>query len=93
MHSVNKYGIILVVSKFGYLFAYEAANGFLIYRAKITDSWIFAAVRNPKTDGMICINRNGQMLAVNVDPATLVNYIMNQCKHIPDNVGVAFRLA
>jgi len=42
---------------------------------------------------MICINRNGQMLAVNVDAANLVSYIMNQCKHIPDNVGVAFRLA
>ncbi len=33
------------------------------------------------------------MMAVNVDTATLVSYIMNQCKHIPDNVGVAFRLA
>lgn len=50
-------------------------------------------MRNPKTDGMITINRNGQMIAVNVDAANLVSYIMNQCKHIPDNVGVAFRLA
>lgn len=33
------------------------------------------------------------MLAVNVDAANLVSYIMNACKHIPDNVGVAFRLA
>lgn len=42
---------------------------------------------------MIAINRNGQMLAINVDSAALVPYIMNQCKHIPDNVGVAFKLA
>jgi len=33
------------------------------------------------------------MLAINVDPQSLIPYIMNQCKHIPDNVGVAFKLA
>lgn len=93
VHAVNKSGLIFVITKFGYLFVYEAANGYLIYRQRITDSWIFAGVRNPKTDGMIAINRNGQMLAINVDQAALVPYIMNQCKHIPDNVGVAFKLA
>lgn len=93
LHSVDKYGLIFLITKFGYLFVYEAANAYLIYRQRITDSWIFAAVRNPKTDGMIAINRNGQMLAINVDQNAVISYIMNQCKHIPDNVGVAFKLA
>ena len=93
IHPVPKYGVIFLITKFGYLFVYESASAALVYRQRITDSWIFAMTRNSKTDGAIAINRNGQMLAINVDENNLISYIMNNCGHVPDNVGVAFKLA
>jgi len=93
IHPVEKYGVIYVITKFGYLYVFEAASATLIFRQRITDSWIFASVSNPKTGGAIAINRNGQMLAINVDENNLIPYIMNQCGHIADNVGLAFKLA
>jgi clathrin heavy chain len=49
-------------------------------------------VRNASTDGMILINKAGQVNAINVDEANLVSYIMN-AQHIQDNRNVAFKLA
>ena len=93
VHSVEKYGILFVFTKFGYLFVYAMASGSLLYRQKITTSLIFTSVKNTKTDGCICINRDGQILAINVDEQNLISYIMNKCTHITDNVGVAFKMA
>lgn len=59
----------------------------------MTDSVIFAHCKNPKTGGLICINRNGQILAINADENNLVNFVINNCKHIQDNVGLAFKMA
>jgi clathrin heavy chain len=93
VHAVQKYGILLVVTKFGYLFTYVMGSAALIYRQKITSSLIFRSVRNTKTDGCICCNRDGQLLAINVDQQNLINYIMNKCSHLSDNVGIAFKMA
>jgi len=41
---------------------------------------------------MICINKAGQVLAINVDENNLVPYVMN-ATHIPDSRNVAFKLA
>lgn len=41
---------------------------------------------------MIAINKAGQVLAINVDEANLVPYVMN-AQHIPDQKNVAFKLA
>ena len=93
VHAVEKYGILLAITKFGYLFVYVMGTASLIYRQKITTSLVFRSVRNTKTDGCICVNRDGQLLAVNVDEQNLISYIMNKCTHLSDNVGIAFKLA
>ena len=42
---------------------------------------------------MICINKAGQVLSINVDENNFLPYLINVTKHIPDNVGLAFKLA
>ena len=71
---------------------YEASRAALIYRQKITPQLVICSVRNATTDGMICINKAGQVLALNVDENNLVSYVMNG-QHIPDQKNVAFKLA
>lgn len=93
VHTVENSGILFVITKFGYLFVYVMGSATLIYRQKITTSLIFKSVKNSKTDGAICCNRDGQLLAINVDQANLISYIMNKCTHLSDNVGIAFKMA
>jgi len=76
MQTSAKYGMIFLISKMGYLFIYEVSKGALVYRQRITDQLIFCSVRNTTTDGMICINKNGQVFAINIDEANLVKFIM-----------------
>jgi clathrin heavy chain len=51
------------------------------------------AAKNPNTDGMICINKAGQVISLNIDEQNFIPFIINLCRHIPDNVGMAFKLA
>ena len=71
-----KYGMLFMVTKFGYFFMFEASRGALIYRQRITDQLVFCAVRNMSTDGMICINKAGQVFSINVEEANLVKFVM-----------------
>jgi clathrin heavy chain len=93
MQTVDKYGVVFVITKLGYLYMYEVSTAALLYRQRITDSLIFVATKNPTTDGMICINKAGQVLSINVDENNFLPYLINVTKHIPDNVGLAFKLA
>lgn len=93
MQTVDRYGVVFVITKAGYLYMYEVSTAVLLYRQRITDSLIFVATKNPNTDGMICVNKAGQVLSINVDENNFIPYLMNVAKHIPDNVGLAFKLA
>jgi clathrin heavy chain len=92
MQAAPKFGIIFIITKFGYLFMYEAQRASLVYRQRITDQLIFVSVRNMTTDGMICINKVGQVFAINVEEQNLVKFVMN-AQHIPDGRTLAFKMA
>lgn len=76
MQVAPKYGLIFVITKLGYLFMFETSRAALIYRQRVTDQMIFVAVRNMSTDGMICINKVGQVFAINVEEQNLVKFVM-----------------
>lgn len=76
MQVAPKYGLIFVITKLGYLFMFETSRAALIYRQRVTDQLIFVAVRNMSTDGMICINKVGQVFAINVEEQNLVKFVM-----------------
>ena len=92
MQASPKYGLIFIITKFGYLYMFEASKAALVYRQRITDQLVVVSTRNTTTDGIICINKTGQVLAINVEENNLVKYIMN-AQHIPDQKNVAFKLA
>lgn len=59
MQTVDRYGVVFIITKFGYLYMYEISNAVLLFRQRITDSLIFVSTKNSVTDGMICINKAG----------------------------------
>mmetsp|Transcript_15628 Transcript_15628/g.21170 ORF Transcript_15628/g.21170 Transcript_15628/m.21170 type:complete len:228 (+) Transcript_15628:361-1044(+) len=92
MQASNKYGLLFMITKAGYFYMYEVSRAALVYRQKVSNELGVAFVRNQTTDGMILINKAGQVSAINVDEQNLVSYIMN-AQHIQDNRNVAFKLA
>jgi clathrin heavy chain len=44
------------------------------------------------TDGMICINKAGQIFAINIEEPNLVKFVMN-AQHITDNKALAVKMA
>ena len=71
---------------------YEVSTAALLYRQKITDQFCFVATRNANTDGMIVINRAGQIFSLNVEENNLIPYI-NAAGHIQGNKELSFKLA
>lgn len=67
MHTVEKYGILFIITKMGFLFVYEIGSANLLLRQRITDNLIFVKCKNTKTDGMICVNKSGKIYAINAD--------------------------
>jgi len=92
MQDVPKYGVVFVITKFGYFYMYEVSTASLLQRQKFTDQLCIVATRNPKTDGMIVINKAGNIYAINVEENNLIPYI-NSAGHITDNKTLSFKLA
>jgi clathrin heavy chain len=59
MQCSERFGILFIITKMGYLFIYEIMNAVLLFRQRITDSLIFVSTKNPTSDGVICINKAG----------------------------------
>lgn len=59
LQAVDKYGVVFIITKMGYLYIYEVSSAVVLFRQRITDSLIFVATKNPNTDGMISINKAG----------------------------------
>jgi clathrin heavy chain len=81
MQDCPKYGVLFMITKMGHLYMFEISTACLLYKQKITDQLCFVATRNMNTDGMIVINRAGQIFSINVEENNLIPYI-NSSAHI-----------
>ena len=59
IHDSPKYGCLIVVTKMGYAFLYEASTVTLLDKQQFTDQLCFVATRDPTNDGMLVINETG----------------------------------
>eukprot|EP01111_Echinosteliopsis_oligospora_P009445 TRINITY_DN2769_c0_g1_i2.p1 TRINITY_DN2769_c0_g1~~TRINITY_DN2769_c0_g1_i2.p1 ORF type:complete len:1719 (-),score=461.34 TRINITY_DN2769_c0_g1_i2:59-5215(-) len=77
MQISEKYEIIYVITKFGYIHLFDLSTGTLIYRNRISSETIFVSAFQESTEGVIGVNRKGQVLSVSIDESTIIPYIMN----------------
>lgn len=92
IHDAAKYGCVFLVTKMGYAYMYEVSTAALLHKQQFTDQLCFVATRNPNTDGMLVVNKSGQLFMLNVEEGALVPTIANAA-HIPNNKELSFRLA
>lgn len=93
MHISQKYGLALLATKHGFLYAYEITSTQLVYKTRISDSPIFVGTKDSANDGIYVIAKNGNVILANVDPQALVPYMLQNCQYIPDIVQLGFLLA
>ncbi|KAK4216982.1 putative clathrin heavy chain [Rhypophila decipiens] len=84
----QKYGIIYVITKYGFIHLFDLETATCIYMNRISGETIFTACGDRDSTGVVGINRKGQVLFVSADENTIVSYVLE--KHGPE---VALKLA
>jgi len=84
--------IVYMVSKMGYLYLFDVFSAKCLYRARVTQGTVF--VTAPITGGGIrCITaRQGNVLQIGINKATLAPYIVNTLRDSELAIAVAGRL-
>lgn len=89
MQVSKRYGIVYLVTKYGFIHLYDLENGTCIYMNRISGETIFTTAEHEATSGIIGINRKGQVLSVSVDEEKVIPYILGTL----NNSELAFKLA
>mmetsp|Transcript_26576 Transcript_26576/g.4685 ORF Transcript_26576/g.4685 Transcript_26576/m.4685 type:complete len:125 (-) Transcript_26576:3351-3725(-) len=93
LHLLGKYGLVGMVTKFGYFYLFETISANLVYRTVLSEDTIFVSCKSTTDDTVVVVNRRGQVIGVTINEQNLVPFITNNCRHIQDPTGISFRLA
>lgn len=89
----EKYGLLYIVTKFGFVYIYEITTCEQIYKARISTQPIFVVARNLTNDGILALNKNGSLFGGLIDENALIPHLINNCKHLPNLQQLVFSLA
>ncbi|KAF9078161.1 hypothetical protein BDP27DRAFT_1253219 [Rhodocollybia butyracea] len=89
MQVSKKHGIVYLVTKYGFIHLYDLESGACVYMNRISGETIFVTAEHEATNGIIGVNKKGQVLSVNVDDQTIVPYTLTTL----NNTELAFKLA
>jgi clathrin heavy chain len=86
----KKYGVVYVITKYGYCHVYDVETGTCIYMNRISGETIFVTCPHDATGGIMGINRKGQVLSVTIDESFVVQHIQNVLQN--QALGVRFAM-
>ncbi|KAG5640935.1 hypothetical protein DXG03_006606, partial [Asterophora parasitica] len=89
MEVLKKHGIVYLITKYGFIHLYDLETGACVYMNHISGKTIFVTVEHEVTNGIIGINKKGQVLSINMDEQTIIPYILTML----NNRELAFKLA
>lgn len=89
MQVSKRYGILYLVTKYGFIHLYDLETGTCVYMNRISGETMFVTCEHESTSGIIGVNRKGQVLSVTVDDDTIIPYILKTL----NNTDLAIRLA
>ncbi|KAJ1734951.1 Clathrin heavy chain [Coemansia biformis] len=87
MQAGPKYELVYMVTKFGFIHLYDLATGACVFTNRISGDTVFVTAKHD--NGIIAVNRKGQVLSVCVNEETVIPYILQNS----GNVELAFRMA
>ena len=89
MQISQKYSIIYLVTKYGFIHLYDLETATCIFMNRISSETIFTTTLDSESSGIIGVNRKGQVLSVSVDENTIIPYLLQN----PANGTLALKLA
>ncbi|KAK7748408.1 Clathrin heavy chain [Diatrype stigma] len=89
MQVSQKYGVIYMATKYGFIHLYELETGACIFMNRISSETIFTTCGDGESSGIVGINRKGQVLYVSVDDNTMIPYLLQN----PANTDMAVKMA
>lgn len=87
----EKYGVIYLLTKYGFIHLYELETGTNLFVNRITAESVFTATSYDSKNGIACINKKGQVLAVEISTSQIVSYILNKLSNVSLALTVASR--
>ncbi|CCK68510.1 clathrin heavy chain KNAG_0B00620 [Huiozyma naganishii CBS 8797] len=87
----EKYGIIYILTKYGFIHLYELETGTNLFVNRITAESVFTAASYHDNNGIACINKKGQVLAVEISTSQIVPYILEKLSNVTLALTVAKR--
>lgn len=89
IHIANKYGLIMVITKFGFIHLHDLETGTALFLNRISEETVFTSARDDDGTGVVVINKRGQVLHTTIREDTLVPYVMDN----PACAEIAYKLA
>ncbi|EOO02633.1 putative clathrin heavy chain protein [Phaeoacremonium minimum UCRPA7] len=89
MQVSQKYGVIYLVTKYGFIHLYDLETGSCIFMNRISSETIFTTCSDNDSTGIVGINRKGQVLFVTVDDNSIISYLLQN----PGNTEMAIKMA
>ena len=89
MQVSQKYSIIYLVTKYGFIHLYDLETGTCIFMNRISSETIFTTAADSDSAGIVGVNRKGQVLSVSVDEHNIIPYLLQN----PGNTSLAVKLA
>jgi clathrin heavy chain len=89
----SKLSVAYLLTKYGYIHAFDLESGKLIYANRISESPVFVSTSHRETGGLIGINRRGQVLVFAIDPPLVVEYILRETNDLDLAIKFAARNA
>jgi clathrin heavy chain len=68
--------VIYLITKYGYVHLYDLESGTCIYMNRISAETIFVTAPYESTNGIIGVNRKGQVLSVKQNTLTFILYFV-----------------
>ncbi|KAB8336830.1 hypothetical protein FH972_021138 [Carpinus fangiana] len=85
----QKYNVAYLVTKYGFIHLYDLETGTCIFMNRISSETIFVTTPDSSSEGIVGVNRKGQVLSVTVDENTIIPYLLSN----PANGELAYKLA
>ena len=89
VHIAHKYGILIVITKFGFIHLHDLETGTALFLNRISEETVFTTARDDEGTGVVVINKRGQVLHTTIREDTLIPYIMEN----PACAEIAYKLA
>lgn len=91
LQASDKYGIIFILTKYGFIHLYDIETGLNLFVNRITADPVFTAAPYNNGTGIITINKSGQVLAVEVNKDKIIPYVLDKLSDVSLALALASR--